>query len=464
MLSSIKSKLILWFLVVFSILFTALGLHLYHELEESVIGSVDDHLHSEVQLIAGLLDIEDGMHEVGLSEAGVGEYALPLSGHYYQVTDESGNIIARSPSLAIVDTTLPVINKSHTAEYSTITGPERGPLRLLSQTFSLDSMSFSIQAGETLVEAYKTLEEFREIFVVAFPLFFFISAGGIFIITRHSLGNLDSFSSKVGRITEKSLNERLDVNSVESELSPLASSFNTMMDRIEGSFEEQKRFLSDASHDLRTPTSVIKSHCDVTLSRERTAGEYVETLEGIRKTTDRMTNIINSILSAARLDSKAFSINMGEVDFAELVGDVINALEPKAKGKGVKLNISGKSLKLQGDREKLFEAFSALLDNAIVYNRSGGRVEMDTTEVDGGAMITITDTGIGIPSDERDKVFDRFYRADKSRGIVEGSGLGLSIVKSIIEAHGGRIDVESEEGKGSSFTIYLPGVIISPSN
>ena len=177
-----------------------------------------------------------------------------------------------------------------------------------------------------------------------------------------------------------------------------------------------------------------------------------------------MTNIINSILSAARLDSKAFSINMGELDFAELLRDVVNALEPKAKGKGVKLNISGKSLKLQGDREKLFEAFSALLDNAIVYNRSGGRVEMDTAEVDGGAIITITDTGIGIPSDELDKVFDRFYRADKSRGIVEGSGLGLSIVKSIIEAHGGRIDVESEEGKGSSFTIYLPGVIIPPSN
>lgn len=457
MFPSIKLRLVAWFLSVFSLLFAFLGFFLYYELKAIVIGSVDDHLHSEVQLIAGLLDVEEGYHEVELSEAEVGEYALPLSGHYYQVIDSKGEIIVRSPSLSIVDAKLPAAATQllHPV-YDTIIGPDRGPLRTLSQTFELTSGVITIQAGETLEEAYNLLETFKYMILILFPSFFIISAFGIVIITRLSLGRLDSFSEKVGRITERSLNERLEEEGVEAELKPLASGFNSMMKRIEESFERQRQFLSDASHDLRTPTSVIKSHCDVILKKGRTPEEYIETLQKIGKTSERMSRIINRILEAARLDSEIFSLSISDVDLLALVGDVRNSLATKAEEKSVKTTVCGDNLKLKGDSERLFEAFTGILDNAIIYNKEGGSVDIDVSLKNGEAVVTISDTGTGIPGEDIDKIFDRFYRVDKSRGIVEGAGLGLSIAKAIVEAHNGRIDIDSEVEKGTTLTVYLP--------
>lgn len=455
MFTSIKTRLVIWFMIVLSILFSSLGVHLYRELEKIIIGSVDSHLHSEVQLIAGLLDVEEGMHEAELSEAAVGEYALPLSGHYYQVVS-GNNILARSPSLSIVDAFLPAVPESPSPEYQTITGPDRSPLRLLTQTFHLKIGVITVQAGETLDEAYEILNSFRYIFLILFPLFLLLTWLGIAVITKLSFKKLDAFSEKVGRITERSLSERLETKGAESELKPLAVAFNTMMDRIEESFMKQRRFLSDASHDLRTPTSVIKSLCDVTLDRKRTSDEYSETLRKIERSSERMRSIIDRILSISRLDNDKYRPKRANVDLLDVVGDVMKIIRPKASEKGIETSIKGSPVVVKGDRERLIEAFINIVDNAIKYNRSGGSVRVDVRRRNDEALVTVSDTGVGIEEKEIGQIFDRFYRVDRSRGVVEGSGLGLSIAKSIIEAHNGKIGVESEAGEGSVFTITLP--------
>ncbi len=456
MFRSIKSRLIVWFIGVFSVLFTLLGFSLYHELSEIVINSVDSHLHSEVQLLAGLLHIDDDEENGGLSEAAVGEYALPLSGHYYQLLTGDGKIIARSPSLAIVDARLPHVSDGLTDKYSTITGPDKTPLRLLTEKFSLKEGEIIIQAGESLEETYIIMTEFREIFLIIFPLFFLLAATGLFLLVRLSLKTLDRFSGKVEQITEKSLGERIDEAGVESELKPLAESFNTMMERIEGSFERQRRFLSDASHDLRTPTSIIKSQCDVSLGKVRTPEEYEEALKMISKTAERMRGIINRILQVARLESSAFELKKELIDLPELVREVAASLRPKAEMNGITIDVAGDAVSLKGDRERLAEALSDVIDNAIKYNRENGRIDVTLGQEPGFAFMSVKDSGLGIPKEALNKVFDRFYRVDESRGVVEGSGLGLSIVKAIAELHGGSVQLSSVLGEGTEVKLQLP--------
>lgn len=459
MLSSIKGRLALWFFLIFSIIFSSFGLFLYYNIEKVLIGSVDGHLHSEVQLIAGLISTEKDEHEAELSEAAVGEYGRPLSGHYYQLSEGDGAIIALSPSLSIVGTSLPIPEKSRSPIYSSVIGPDKGPMRLLVQTFDLPSGELTIQAGESLEETNILLERFRKIITLILPAYFLISVTGLIVITRLSLKRVDLFAGQIESITEKSLAERVDEISLEEELKPLAASFNTMMGRIEESFETQKRFLADASHDLKTPQSIIKSHCDVSLSKARTSDEYIETLETIRQNVEKMTGLTNRILKVSELDSDTLILHMEDINLKEIVATIVRTMEPKAGRNNISINICGDSkLMVRGDKSQLTEMFENLIDNAIKYNNKGGSVDIKLSSLGDEAVVSVRDTGIGIAAGKTGRIFDRFYRADESRGVTEGSGLGLSIAKAIVEGHGGRMEVKSEPGKGSSFTAYLPAI------
>lgn len=457
MLSSIKGRLALWFFLIFSVIFSSFGLFLYHNLEKVLIGSVDGHLHSEVQLIAGLIRAEKAEHEAELSEAAVGEYGRPLSGHYYQLSAGDGTIIALSPSLSIVGTSLPIPKTSKIPQYSSVIGPDKGPMRLLIQTFDLPSGELTIQAGESLEETNFLLKRFKKIIALILPAYFFISITGLIFITRLSLKRIDLFANKIETITEKSLGERVDEISLEKELKPLAASFNTMMGHIEESFEKQRRFLADASHDLKTPQSIIKSYCDVTLSKARSGDEYIEALDTIRQNVEKMTGLTNRILKVSELDSDALIFHREDLNLAEIAAKAIKTMEAKASRNNISLKISGDSkLMLNGDKARLTEMFSNLIDNAVKYNKHNGSIDIKLSHQDNEAVVSVKDSGIGISSEKINMIFDRFYRTDESRGVTEGSGLGLSIVKAIIERHGGRIEVKSEPGKGSSFIVYLP--------
>lgn len=451
MLSSIKGKLIAWLFLTFSLLFGAVAVYLSHEIKEIITSSVDDHLYSQIGLLKELLSEDDE-----ISEAEIGKHSLPLSGHYYQISTLDGDIIVRSPSLAIVDARLPIVKADDTPRLTEITGPGKNRLRVLSQRFNTEKGIVIIQAAETLEEPYALIGEFRGTLLILFPMTFIISVAGIIIITGKALSRLDSFSEDVGDITEKHLDRRLEESGLEIELVPLATAFNGMMDRLESSFERQGQFLSDASHDLRTPTSVIKTHCDIILKKEREPEDYIEALQKIRKSSERMSDIIARILEVARLDSKGFCLEMSDFDVLAIIGDAVNMLEPKAKERDIKITVRGESLIISADREKIFEALTDLIKNAIKYNKDGGTVDVLMNNNEKELNISVSDSGIGIAEEEHTKIFHRFYRTDTSRGITEGAGLGLSIIKAIVEAHGGRIGLKSSPGEGSCFTITLP--------
>jgi signal transduction histidine kinase len=218
----------------------------------------------------------------------------------------------------------------------------------------------------------------------------------------------------------------------------------------------QGRFLSDASHELRIPTAVIKTSCDVTLGRERTAKEYEDTLRTIAGMANRITDIINRILEVSRLESSTFLLKLSDVDLMDIVHDVVRLIEPFALSRGITIKLNGSSANINADRERLIEVFTNILDNAVKYNKPNGRVDIEVSKWDGEAIVEVADTGMGIPDNEKERIFDRFYRLDGSRNMTAGSGLGLSIVQAIVKAHGGRVEVESKVNKGSCFIVYLP--------
>jgi len=457
MFSSIKIRLVVWLTFALSLVTSGIGIYLYYQLENIVTGSVDDHLHSEIQLIAGLLDVEGERDEAPLDEADTGQYAVPLSGHYYQVYWIDKGKTTYSPSLSKAGAKLAAAEKNYSPIYNTTTGPEGGPLRMLSQAFNLSSGStVIIQAGDSLAGAYKLLSSFKKVTLIVFPTFILISCFSALVIIGWSFKPLDAFSEKVGHVTEKSLGERLAVEGVDRELEPLARNFNTMLERIEQSFIRQRQFLSDASHELRTPASVIKSLCEITLTRERDIHEYEDTLAKIEKKVNRMTALINRILNVSRLESEIFLSSKTAVDLKSILKDVVKALHPWAQGMGTDINLKGDNLTVWGDRDRLTEAFTNIVDNAVKYNKKGSVVKITLTGGSGMANVSVSDRGIGIPEEEQRKIFDRFYRVDKSRSLVEGSGLGLSIAKSIVEAHNGTIEIISTAGKGTSVVVRLP--------
>ena len=461
MLNSIKFKLVIWFVIVFSFFFAGIELFLYYKLEDLTVKLADEHVNSEIQTLANLMAIEEvqGKLESELQELGAavtGVYAEKLSGHYYQIVSEDGHILVRSPSLALADESLPILKPSRIPDYRTIGGPNGEHVRMLSQTFDFSIGSLTFQAADSLDETYELMGSFRKIVLLAFPAVFIICGIGVFLITSWALKSLKSFTVKVGQITEENLSQRLEERGVAAELKPLATSFNTMLSRLEESFSKQKQFLSDASHELRTPTSIIKSFCDVTLNRERSAADYRESIKKIGDTVNRMCDIINRILVISRMDNKTIQFKPVKIDLMDLMKDVKKLIEPSAANKGITLNLEGKGVVVKGDREGLTEVFTNIVENAIKYNRPSGEVNIGVNEYMGQAVVTVEDTGMGIPAGEMDKIFDRFYRVDASRGLTVGSGLGLSIVRTIVEAHGGKVEVKSEVGKGSTFIVSMP--------
>ncbi len=471
MFNSIKINIIIWCLAIFSIVFAGLEIFLYYELEGVAIGFVDEHIRSEMDTMASILKIEmrhgqldTELVELSLAEKGKeqgkaqgrGKHDKKFAGRFYQIVSTKGEILATSPSLNEDNAHLPILQATASGVLYTIKGPRGQPMRLLSKSFDFGERVLIFQVADSLENTYRLIRSFRKAVLVIYPVIFGICAIGIYLMIRWALNPIKSFADKISHITEKNLYERIDEEHNPVELRDLASSFNTMLERIERSFERRKQFLSDASHELRTPTSVIKSHCDVMLARERPAEVYRQALEKIGMTVGRMSELINRILVISRIDSESSELRLVRVGIKSVVADVFRLVEHTAGMKRVSLSLHGPEVEVMADREGIFEVFTNLVENAVKYNREGGRVMVRISRSESFCEVVVEDTGIGIDEKDRENIFTRFYRSDASRGLTVGSGLGLSIVSAIVKAHGGRIEVESELGQGSRFKVYLP--------
>ena len=279
-------------------------------------------------------------------------------------------------------------------------------------------------------------------------------AGGWWIASR-AMRPIQDISATAVKISAGDLSQRISTAETESELGQLAGVLNATFSRLDTAFAQQQQFTSDAAHELRTPVSVLLTQTQGTLNRERSAPEYRETLEACQRAAQRMRRLIESLLALARLDAGQETMKRLNFDFSRTVTDCAESLQPLADERTVKIHCDLATTQCVGDSERLGQVVTNLLTNAIQNNQPGGEVRVTLEVRDGVTSLAVADNGAGILPADLPRVFERFYRADQSRS-TGGSGLGLSISKAIVEAHGGTIEVASEVGKGATFTVRLP--------
>ncbi|MGC3988271.1 MAG: ATP-binding protein [Chthoniobacteraceae bacterium] len=259
------------------------------------------------------------------------------------------------------------------------------------------------------------------------------------------------------RIAAGNLSERIHTDESAGELSELARVLNDTFARLEAVFAEQARFTSDAAHELRTPVSVILAQTQLALSRPRSATDYVETIETVQRSAQRMQGLMESLLTLACLDAHSEPLQRQPCDLAVLAAEHLDAIRPLALERGIPLHSELASTVCAVDLDRIGQILDNLLTNAVKYSRPGDEVRLATRLENGSAIVRVSDSGPGIATEHLPHLFERFYRADRSRNrSTGGAGLGLAICKSLAEAHGGSIQVESERGKGTAFTLRIP--------
>jgi heavy metal sensor kinase len=279
--------------------------------------------------------------------------------------------------------------------------------------------------------------------------------GGWWLVSR-AIKPISSISATAVKISAGDLSQRINVAEAESELGQLAAVLNSTFARLESAFAQQKQFASDAAHELRTPVSVILTQTQTALNRERDAASYKQTVEACQRAAQRMRKLIESLLALARFDAGQEVLKRLPFDFSKTVSDCAELVQPLADERGVKISIEAEPIEIIGDSERIAQVVTNLLTNAIQYNNSDGEVRAKLKSQNGLAVLTVADTGQGIAAEDLPRVFGRFFRADQSRTGAGNAGLGLAISKAIIEAHGGTIEVASEENIGTTFTVRLP--------
>jgi len=280
------------------------------------------------------------------------------------------------------------------------------------------------------------------------------------IVSRLFTRPISVLSAGMSQMTKGDFSGRVQIRG-RSEFAQLASTFNMMCDRLESLDKSRNQFVSNASHELKTPLSTMKILIE-TLVYQETMDEGMcrEFLGDINKEIDRLNSVINDLLTLVSMDSGEMRVNMKNASLSDLLNETMRRLQPLARERGIEMSAAiAQGVMVNCDSMKLTQVFYNLMDNAIKYTGRGGMVKIELVKKDKKAVAKVTDTGIGIPKEDQKHIFDRFYRVDKARSReTGGTGLGLSIVKQVVLLHGGDITVSSEEEKGSTFTVELPMV------
>ncbi len=334
----------------------------------------------------------------------------------------------------------------------------RTPYRLISTPFHKNgTLNGIIQVGTHLRFVRKNLVHFRNNILIALLIVLALGSLGGWALARRSLSPIGYIASKTRAITSENLSERLQVRGTKDEMDELIHTINGMIARLEDSFKRLAEFTADTSHELKTPICALRGEAEVLLSKVRPPEEYQEGLAHFIERFDYLIRMVNDLLLLSKADGSQAELKMAPLRLDTLISVIVSLFQILAEQKGLILKIGPiEEVMIKGDKVRLQQLFTNLIDNAIKFTQKGW-VLITLEKNKEAAIVRIRDTGIGIPEEERENIFKRFYRLDKSRSRERGgAGLGLSIAQWIAHAHHGKIEVESELNQGSTFSVYLP--------
>jgi heavy metal sensor kinase len=457
---SIGLRLTLWYLGIFALAQMVFGVGMWFILRENLHDVADSGLASEVEDVRRFLEGQRADATLAdLRKAVTEEYSAETGGDYLQIVDAEGNWIYRSPALA--EQQFPAVSPNllrrpirQDARFG------KQPFRVVSRRIDVHDHAFTVQAGISNQEEVETLERFQRYLLMFAPLLLLAASAVGYWLSRRALAPVDALTRTARTITGHTLSSRLEQLHTGDELQRLSDTLNEMLARIETAFTRVTEFTADASHELRTPISLVRTEAELALRRSRGEEEYREALRHILLEAERTTSLIEELLALARADSGRQSLNVQPIDLRGMLQEVAPGWRAVASVRGLQFSerIMDAELRVLGDAEALRRVVNILLDNAFKYTPApGGVVTLSAGEADGHAFISVVDNGMGIAEQDQPRIFERFFRVDKARSReLGGAGLGLSIAQWIVQQHHGKLRVESTLGAGSIFRVELP--------
>ena len=460
--TTLRGRLTLWYTGILTAMFAVLGATSVILLDRGLRMNVDDSLNSVASAIADSVrrpsffgpDIEDALQSMLGPE---------LAERFFQLLDPFGRpdprLVPRGKSrLPLSAEALRNAARGQpTFETPRVRPGSERSFRLLTLPVVRNGATVNIvQVAMSLENVEATRSSFLLVLLVLAPVALTASALGGWFLARRALTPVDAMVEAARRIEAEDLTKRIPAPSGEDELARLGAVLNDMLARLERSFGTVRRFSADAAHELRTPLTILKGEIEVALRSSEAPAEIRQTLVSCLEEVDRLNSLVEDLLLMARMEGNALSAAPRPVNLAEVLQDVTPALSELAARAGNACTVvAAPSLWIEGYDSLLFRLVFNLAENAIKYTPSGGRIEITLEQHDHLAVLQVKDNGPGIPPDEQEHIFDRFYRGDPARE-GSGTGLGLALVRAIVELHRGQIHLSSDVGKGSCFRVTLP--------
>lgn len=488
MRASIRLRFVFWYTVMLALTFSLFAVLLYIHVSDSLKSELDDVLLTKAEGIARSINTYWEIEEMDALRHGARKKVFTkinnlnfnkiaarwveerssdpeLMDIVVQIYNPAGGLIANSPNaparLDISEGTLKRLTVRKTGyEDRRIPVDEGRPLdlRILQvPVFEEGRVAYIVQAASPLGSYLAAMYRLKLILFLLLPVT--VVAGGALageFLASVTLKPLRKMIDTVRQITAENMNLRVDVPDSQDEIRRLAETFNGMLQKIGQVIVSQGQFIQDVSHELRTPLTIMRGELEVAIKRRRTPDEYHAILASTLEEAKKLGTLLEDLLTLARCESSSASPAREETDLSLVLEEIIEDMRTLASRKGITVESScGQGVLLPVDRPRLVRAFLNILDNAVKYTPENGSISVKVAREGRVVTVTVGDTGVGIPEGDLPHIFDRFYQADKSRN-SSGFGLGLSISRSIIEAHGGAVTVQSREGEGTVFRITLP--------
>ncbi|HEU4689305.1 MAG TPA: heavy metal sensor histidine kinase [Vicinamibacterales bacterium] len=466
-IESVRARLTFFYVVVLAAVLLIVGSLAYVLLDRVLSARIDEGLAAMMQIATTSLDndLAEGQDVADAARSTAAE--LAAREQILAIYDSNGRLLAESGRDDDVEIQLPALEtiSSTETQLTTITeardDDDRHRLATRRVTLPRHNATYIVVAGSSLEPTDEELEALRGMLGYVVPIALLLAGLGGWFLAHRSLAPVVAMAERARRLGGEDLGGRLPVANPRDELGQLAETFNELLGRLEQSMKQQRQFMADASHELRTPITTTRTAANVALQqRHRDEDDYRTALSIVEQQATRLSRIVDDMFTLARADAGNYPVRRQPMYLDEVVEEVVSAARVLAATRDVRVEFTGtRSASFVGDEELIRRMVMNLLDNAARHSPSGAVVNVSVHTIDAGYAIVVADEGQGIPPDSQPHIFERFYRVDAARGSRDGgAGLGLALVRWVAVLHGGKVALTSSSGAGSTFTVELPSV------
>jgi heavy metal sensor kinase len=452
----IRVRLTAWYFLVLCLAFGAFSLVAFFEVRGSIHSAVDEGLRDRAIDIQELLEQQSSPEQVKSQLAA--SSSVRGEDDILQIAETHGEWSYSSVSALHYGLPARPVKPGGKFRFSTLY-LKRMPLRVLTGQLRAADKTYDLQIAYPMDDFYEAVNRFRLVLLFSIPVLLLVASAGGYWLSRKAVAPVGEIAMAAHSISEHELSRRLPILQTGDELQSLSETLNEMFGRLERAFKRVNQFTADASHELRTPIALMRTRTELALRKPRSEADYRETIVNIHQELERTSALIENLMTLARADSGSEALQVSSTNLNEVLLEISETARLLAGGKSIHYiqRLPETPLLVDGNAALLRRLFLVLIDNAVKYTPSEGRISVVLAASNGAAVTQVRDTGLGISSLDLPHIFERFYRADASRSRESGgTGLGLSIAKWIAEAHEGKISVTSNVGEGSVFRVEIP--------